>query len=64
MTEPTTWARHTAFGILVRHPDVLQDDVSMNDLIDDIAERLDDARICGRNDVRNIDGEELREAKK
>lgn len=27
----------------------------MNDLIDDIADRLDDARICGRNDARSPD---------
>lgn len=52
-TEPTTWARHQAFNILTRHGDVLRDDVSMNELIDDIAARLDDARISGRNDQRN-----------
>ena len=52
MPEPTTWARQQAFSILTRHPDCLKDDVSMNDLIDDIAERLDDARICGRTDQR------------
>lgn len=52
MSEPTTWARLQAFEILTRHPDCLRDDAVMNGLIDDIADRLDDARICGRNDQR------------
>ena len=32
--------RLTAFKILRRHPDCLKDDVSMNDLIDEIAEAI------------------------
>ena len=39
--EPSAAARVIAFKILTRHPDVLQDDVSMNDLIDDIASAID-----------------------
>lgn len=59
MTErdPTTWARHQAFNILTRHPDCLRDDVVMDDLIDDIAARLDDARACGIAQARD-DGED------
>jgi hypothetical protein len=67
-TEPSAWARHQAFNILQRHPPCLRDDVPMNYFIDDIADRLDDARICGRADalggrteVRN-DGEQARES--
>jgi hypothetical protein len=33
-------AKRVAFGILTRHPDCLQDDVSLNDLIDDIANAI------------------------
>lgn len=43
MTEPTEASRQTAFSLLLRHPDVLQDDVSLNDLIDDIATAIDRA---------------------
>jgi hypothetical protein len=53
--EPSTWARQVAFNLLTRHPDCLRDDVVMNEFIDDIADRLDDARVCGRADGENVD---------
>lgn len=53
--EPSTWARQVAFNLLTRHPDCLRDDTVMNDLIDDIAERLDDARVCGRADGETVE---------
>jgi hypothetical protein len=41
--EPSASARQIAFSILTRHPDCVQDDVSLNDLIDDIAAAIDAA---------------------
>jgi hypothetical protein len=43
-TEPTTGSRQTAFNILKRHGDCFADDVSLNDLLDDIAAAIDAAR--------------------
>ncbi len=34
-------ARNTAFQILIRHPDCLRDDVSLNGLIEDIAAAIE-----------------------
>jgi hypothetical protein len=35
-------ARQIAFTILIRHPDCLRDDVSLNDLIEEIAQAIID----------------------
>lgn len=40
MTDP----RQIAFNILTRHPDCIRDDVSLNDLIEDIAAAITEAR--------------------
>lgn len=40
--EPSAGSRQEAFAILTQHGDVLQDDVSLNDLIDDIAAAIDE----------------------
>jgi hypothetical protein len=45
MAEPSTESRQKAFAILIRHGDVLQDDASLNDLIDDIAAAIDGAAL-------------------
>lgn len=37
-------ARAGAFAIVLRHGDVLRDDVSLNDLIEDIAAAIDAAQ--------------------
>ncbi len=44
MEEPTTASRQAAFHILQDHSDCLKDDVSLNALIDAIAEEIDAAR--------------------
>lgn len=50
-TEPSAWARAKAFNALTRYPDCLKDDTVMNDLIDEIAEALDEARRFGMQEV-------------
>lgn len=45
--EPSTKSRHIAFQILTRHGDCLIDDVSLNDLIDDIAKAIDAVESLG-----------------
>ena len=42
--EPTAASRQIAFVILTQHGDCLLDDVSLNDLIDDIAAAIDAAK--------------------
>ena len=42
--EPSAFARATAFNILTRHPECLRDDVTLNDLMDDIAIAIDRGR--------------------
>lgn len=48
--EPSTAARQEAFNILTRHPPCLRDDVSLSDLIDDIATAIDKARHSGEQE--------------
>lgn len=45
--EPSAWARAKAFNALTRHSDCLKDDTVMNDLIDEIATALDEAKVFG-----------------
>lgn len=42
-SEPTAASRQTAFGIVTRHGECFHDDVSLNDLIDEIATAIDAA---------------------
>lgn len=51
MSGPSDYARAKAFNMLTRHPDCLQDDYPLQDLIDDIAAAIDEARNLGMEEV-------------